>query len=101
LLSVLFVALCFFLGLTPAFAFTYNAGATSPGDILLTLDVLASAADRLAAYTGPSYTQYMQEGSSHQWVGYEPQLISHVKDWITVVAPPFTIFLPPILNSSL
>ena len=35
MLSVLFVILCFFLGLTPALAYTHNSGATSPGDTLL------------------------------------------------------------------
>jgi hypothetical protein len=61
-------------------------------------DVLARAADRRAAYTGPSYSQYIQGGSGHLWVGYEPQLISYVKDWITSVANSFTLFLPLILN---
>ncbi|MGE0557659.1 MAG: PEP-CTERM sorting domain-containing protein [Burkholderiales bacterium] len=49
--------------------------------------VLNSAANRAAAYAGPSYTQIEQAGTEHQWVDYEPQLISHVDRWMNVYAP--------------
>ena len=49
--------------------------------------VLSSVADRLSAYSGPSYTQFQQIGAEHQWVGYEAELIGQVAPWLAAVAP--------------
>ena len=65
-------------------------GVTEPVlDLYGSLDntgVIASAAGRASNYAGSDYTQLMQIGSGHQWVGYEPQLIGDVAVWVDRVA---------------
>jgi pimeloyl-ACP methyl ester carboxylesterase len=49
--------------------------------------VVDSAAARAFNYAGSDYTQLVQIGSGHQWVGYEPQLIGDATDWLDRIAP--------------
>jgi len=59
-----------------------------------------NAIARKSAYTGCSYEQFMQEGSAHQWVGFEAQLIPYVENWITVADKNCVAILPPKMSVS-
>lgn len=56
--------------------------------------VLSSATARMDAYGGPSYTQFLQQGARHQWVGYEPQLVGEATTWLNDIAPVAAVAKP-------
>lgn len=60
--------------------------------------VLIGVTGRKDNYNGPSYTQIKQEGSSHQWVGYEPELITYVDQWMALIPESVTIEIKPGSN---
>ncbi len=60
------------------------------------LGVLLGAPDRLGAHDPSIYTQIQQAGAEHQWVGYESELIGHVSNWMSGVAPVAAVPEPEI-----